>query len=282
MTGAWLCRLSVRPTAAARLICFPYAGGRAALFRPWADALPADVDVWAVQLPGRDSRHRERPIASVRAIVDAVAPAVLAELDRPYVLFGHSMGALLAFEVARALQARGALAAALLLSGRRGPHLPSREADIHALDNDAFVAEINRRYASIPAELLRHPDVMELLMPVLRADMTAIETHVVAPGEPLTCPVTVFGGDADPFASPSELQAWQQYARLPIRTRLFTGGHFYFNEPPVLAELLADVHSTLQSLVSGLAADASARPALVDPHGRGLHTGPGESFSRPS
>ncbi len=123
---------------------------------------------------------------------------------------------------------------------------------------------------------------MELLLPALRADMVAIETDVHTPGEPLTCPISSFGGDADPLASPSELQAWQQHARLPIRTRLFTGGRFNFNEPPVLAELLAEVRSTLQAPVSVLDADSSARPALVDPHARDLHARPGESFSRPS
>lgn len=241
------------------------------------------IGVWAVQLPGRAGRYREPPIAAVRAIVDAVVPAPLPELDRPYALFGHSMGGVMAFEIARAMQARGAPTPAhLLVSARRAPHLHGHEADIHTLDDDAFVAEVNRRYGSIPPELLSQPDVTELLLPALRADMVAIETHIHTPGEPLTCPISSFGGDADPFTSPSELQAWQQHARLPIRTRLFTGGHFYFNEPPVLAELIAEVRSTLQPLVSALDADSSARSALVDPHARDLHARPGESFSRPS
>lgn len=283
MTGAWLCRFSARPIAALRVFCFPYAGGRATSFRPWVEALPGSIDVWGVQLPGHDGRLLEPPLASVPAIVEAVVPALLAELDRPYALFGHSMGALVAFEVARALQARGAPPAAhLLVSGRRAPHLAAHEADIHALDNEAFVAEIGRRYGAIPAELLRHPDVMDLLLPVLRADITAIETYVHTPGEPLSSAISVFGGDTDPFASPAELHAWQEHTRLPVTTRLFAGGHFYFNAPPVLAALLAEVRSTLHPSGSRVDADVPAQSSVIDSRARGLHPGPSESFSRPS
>ena len=273
-------RFSARPIAALRVICFPYAGGRVTSFRPWAVALPGWIDVWGVQLPGHDGRLLEPPISSVRAIVDAVVPALLAELDRPYALFGHSMGALVAFEVARALQARGAPPAAhLLVSGRRAPHLPAHEADIHDLDNEAFVAEMGHRYGGIPAELLRHPDVMDLLLPVLRADMTAIETHVHTPGEPLICPISVFGGDTDPYASPAELSRVAR-AHPPADHDAVVRGRALLLRRTAGARRIArggPVHAA--SAVSRVGADDSASN-VIDSRARGLHPGPSESFSR--
>ena len=251
MTNPWLRRFVPRPDCTARLFCFSHAGGGAAVFRPWADTLPAEVEVCAVQLPGRESRFREAPITAMQGIVDALLPALLPDLDRPYALFGHSMGSLVAFEVARALQRRGAPGAAhLLVSGRRAPHLPEAETAVHALDDDAFVAEINRRYGGIPAEVLRHRDVLALLLPGLRADMAAIETHRHASGELLACPISAFGGDADQRAPLAQLQAWQEHSHTPLRLRQFAGGHFYFNEAPQRAALLREVETSLQPLLA--------------------------------
>jgi medium-chain acyl-[acyl-carrier-protein] hydrolase len=242
----WLRRFSPRPEAALRLFCFSYAGGGTAVFRPWADDLPAEIEVCAVQLPARESRFREPPIASMQGLVDALIPAIEPELDRPFALFGHSMGSLLAFEVVRALQRRGLRCPThLLVSGRRAPHLPEPESAIHMLDDDAFVAEIDRRYGGIPAEVLRHRDVLALLLPSLRADMAAIETHCHLPGDRLPCPITAFGGDADPRVPLVQLQAWQDYAAAPIRLRLFAGGHFYFSDAQVRGALLRDVADVL-------------------------------------
>jgi surfactin synthase thioesterase subunit len=251
MTNPWLRRFVPRPDCTARLFCFSYAGGGAAVFRPWADALPAEVEVCAVQLPGRESRFRDAPITSMQGLVDALLPALLPDLDRPFALFGHSMGSLVAFEVARALQRRGAPRAAhLLVSGRRAPHLPEAETAIHALDDDDFVAEIDRRYGGIPAEVLRHRDVLALLLPGLRADMTAIETHRHESGDALACPISAFGGDADHRAPLAQLQAWQQHSQAPLALRLFAGGHFYFNETAQRAALLQAIGGALQPLLA--------------------------------
>jgi surfactin synthase thioesterase subunit len=254
MSSPWLSRFAPRPAAALRLFCFSYAGGGAAIFRPWALALPADVEVAAVLLPGREHRLRERPLDSMAALLQALLPALVPEFDRPFAFFGHSMGALVAFEAARALQGRGERAPArLLLSGRRAPHLPELETPIHGLGDDEFVAEIDRRYGGIPPDVMQHRDVLELLMPALRADMALIETHRHDGGARFAGPITVFGGEADQRAPLPQLQAWQQHTHRPLRLRQYAGGHFYFNQPPARERLLTDVAAELRALDTGLA-----------------------------
>ena len=242
-------RFAPRPTAQARLICFSYAGGGGAVYRPWALALPSEVEVLAVQLPGRESRLREPPLRSMAALVEALAPALLPQLDRPVAFFGHSMGALLAYELARALHARGGPAPQhLMVSGRRAPQLQEPDAPIHHLPDEAFVGEIDRRYGGIPAEILQHRDILELLLPALRADMAAIETHRHQEGPALPCAITAFGGHDDPRAQPAVLQPWGAQTQAGLRTRHFPGGHFYFNDAAVRGQLIAEVGAVMAAL----------------------------------
>lgn len=254
MNSPWLSRFAPRPAAALRLFCFSHAGGGAAVFRPWALDLPVELEVVAVLLPGREHRLREKPLESMAALLQALLPALVPALDRPFAFFGHSMGALVAFEAARALQARGEpVPARLLLSGRRAPHLPEPEAPLHGLDDDAFVAEIDRRYRGIPPEVMQHDDLRELLLPALRADIALIETHQHDGGARFAGPITALGGEADLRAAQGPLQAWQQHTHHPLRLRQYAGGHFYFNEPPVREQLLADLAAELRPLATGLA-----------------------------
>ncbi len=123
---------------------------------------------------------------------------------------------------------------------------------MHSLDDDAFVAEVNRRYDSIPSEISRHRDVMELLLPVLRADMKAVEQYAYSPSAPLTCPIRVFGGDADPRASLPQLQAWQQHTTQPLTVRRFDGGHFFLTDPVVAQAVVADLSASLRSVLADI------------------------------
>lgn len=265
MAVEWLTCLEPRPWAAVRLFCFTHAGGRASLFRPWVDRLPRSIEVSAVQLPGRERRFNEPPMTSADAIVEAVTPAILSLQDRPFALFGHSMGSLLAFELARALEARGTPPAHLFVSGRRAPDAAAIETPVHQMPDDAFVAEVNRRYGSIPAELLEHPDLMALLLPVLRADMAVVETYQYRSGRPLSCGLSVFGGGRDSRAPLADLAAWQRQAAQPIALRQFEGGHFYFSDASGLGPLLDNIHATLvpTTPVSG----ATSSPAVLAPSG---------------
>lgn len=267
MNSPWLLRFAPRPAATLRLFCFSYAGGGAAIFRPWALAMPAHVEVAAVLLPGRESRLREKPLDSMAALLQALLPALMPELDRPFAFFGHSMGALLAFEVARALVQSGRPAPArLMASGRCAPHLADGDAALHALDDDAFVAAIDRRYGGIPAQILQDREVLEMLLPSLRADMAAIESYRHHGDAPLPCPIAAFGGSSDARTTLDKLQAWQLHSTEPVTARHFPGGHFYFNDAAVRGQLLAEVNRLLAPLHTAAALapygpTGSARPA---------------------
>ena len=251
----WLQRFTPRPAARARLFCFHHAGVGAAVYRPWLAGLPAELELVAVQLPGRANRLDEPPIDRMPALIDALLPALRPELDdKPFAFFGHSMGAVLAAEVARALQAAGApVPAQLIVSGRRPPHWPAADAPLHRLPDEAFVAEIQRRYGGIPAEVLQHADVMALLLPSLRADIAALETHQPPSGRaPLECALSVFGGSDDPLTPRAHLDGWRGETRGPFRVRVFPGDHFYLTGRR--DALLADLSVTLAPLLAPLPA----------------------------
>lgn len=255
----WLLKFTPRPQARVRLFCFSSAGSGGAMYRPWLDALPPQVELCAVQLPGRENRLREKPFTALSSLVEALVPALLPRLDRPFALFGHSMGAMVAFELARRLQDAGAPQPAhLLVSGRRAPHLPETEAPMHRLGDEALVAEIERRYGGIPAEVRQHRDLMELLLPGLRADMTAVETHTFVPGETLRCPITAFGGASDPRATPEQLSAWSTHTSRVHRMRLFPGGHFYLHDATVRAALVGEIADAMEE-THALDTDTTAR-----------------------
>ena len=196
--SSWVKSPKPNPAARLRLFCFPHAGGGALTYRMWPEALPADVEVCAVQLPGRDGRIEDPAIDNLDALVDALVPELLPLLDRPFALFGHSMGAMISFEVARRLRARQlAVPQRMFVSGRRAPQLPPEdERRTFDLPKDEFVEELGRLNGT-PREVLEHPELLELLLPILRADFSVCQTYVYAPGEPLDVPITVLGGLED-------------------------------------------------------------------------------------
>jgi medium-chain acyl-[acyl-carrier-protein] hydrolase len=249
MSVGWLCKHAPRPQARARLFCFPSAGVGGSAYRLWPAALPPSLEVCPVQLPGRENRLREAPLANISALVDALVPALLPHLDLPFAFFGHSMGAVLASEVARALAgAGGSLPKHLIVSGRRPPHVPSAEPPFHTLPDPEFVAEVNRRYRGIPAEVMQQEDLLALLLPCLRADITALETHLPARRPPLSCPISAFGGADDRLTPREHLEAWRSETSAAFHVRVYPGDHFYLN--PHRAQVLADVWATLAPILS--------------------------------
>jgi medium-chain acyl-[acyl-carrier-protein] hydrolase len=244
MSGSWLQILAPGRTARARLFCFAHAGGSAAAFRLWPQRLPPELEVGAVQLPGRGSRLREPALESIPAMVEALVPALLPKMDLPFAIFGHSMGSSLAFALTQELAARGGpMPGHLLVSARRPPRMADPEPPLHGLPDNEFVAEMNRRYAAIPAEVLAEADLMAMLLPSLRADMRALETYQPGSTPALPCPVTAFGGADDARAPLAHLEAWRDETRAEFRVRQFAGGHFYLDARR--DELLADVARTL-------------------------------------
>lgn len=243
-TTAWLRISQPNPNARLRLFCLPYAGGAASIYRTWHQHLPTDVEVCAVQLPGRENRLEERPFTHLRKLVRTLIPNLLPYLDKPFALFGHSMGALIAYELAQQLQMHGCTPTHLLVSGRRAPMLPEPEPLLHTLPSDeAFLRELQRRYHNIPAVMFVDAELQSLFAPLLRADLMLVETYQDAPRPALPCPLVALGGADDPRTRLAELQAWRALTQADFALHHFPGGHFYLNEQ--VQPLLATIDSYL-------------------------------------
>lgn len=234
--------------ARARLFCLPFGGGGAAIFREWPRDLWPEIEVWHVQLPGREARHREPPLTRMDALVDPLADAMLPHLDRPYAIFGHSMGALIGFELARLLRRRGAPDPLhLFVSARRAPHLADPHRPLHALPDADLVEQLTRRYNGMPRAVLESAELLRMFIPIVRADLTMTETYAYAPEEPLVCPISAFGGLDDGAVTRDDLAAWGDQTRGSFTLRMVPGGHFFLQtlRPRLLSAIVADLRQTL-------------------------------------
>ncbi|HZF13058.1 MAG TPA: thioesterase domain-containing protein [Thermoanaerobaculia bacterium] len=219
------------------LYCFPYGGAGASAYRGWGEELPSWIDVRPMQFPGRENRFREPLHTRLEPLVAEMAGRV--ETKEPYALFGHSLGALVAFELTRTLRRTGRPTPALLvLSGFGAPHLLRDRPRVTHLAPDAFWERVAAHYDVTP-EVLAEPLLRELAYPVLRADLEIVETYVHRPEAPLDLPLVAWGGVGDPEASEEQVTAWKEHSRQPVEVRIFPGGHFYVNSsrPAVLAAL---------------------------------------------
>lgn len=240
----WVAYASAPARPRLRVFVFPHAGSGAAVYRAWAGSLQPTVQLALVQLPGREARFAEPSFTRMRDLVDALVPALVPHLDVPFAFFGHSMGAHVAFEAARALRADGHEPAHLVASGNRAPHLPFPRPRIHQLPDERILAEF-QRLGGTPPEVLTDRQFMALLLPILRADLELCETYAFEPGTPLACPITVFGGERDPDVPPASLDAWRECTTGPFARRLFDGGHFFLQEQR--AVFLAALRDSLQA-----------------------------------
>jgi surfactin synthase thioesterase subunit len=226
--AAWCVRFKNQAPSTVRLICFPHAGGGAAAFHPLARLMPPHVEVLAIVPPGREARLREPPLTSIVAMAEGAASAIAAQPALPCTFFGHSMGAIVAFEVARLLQRRClTLPRRLLISGRRAPYQTMDEQPLSQLDDVTLVAEISRRYEGIPAIVLADTDLLRMFLPILRADMCAVESYVDIPQPPLQVPLTLMGGMTDPQCTDAAWAGWKSLVTDPVEKMRFPGGHFY-------------------------------------------------------
>lgn len=234
-----------RASPRARLLCFPFAGGNAGSFAHWASHLPADVELWAMQPPGRATRIAEPPLTTMGLLLDQVEPFVTRALDCPTVFFGHSMGAIVGFELCRRLRRRGAaLPAALVLSGREPPQHRSAGRLLHQLSNAQLRDEL-RRLGGTPEELLRLPDLLDLVLPALRADLACIEMWEHAAEPPLPIPLIVLGGADDREADPEQLPGWRPHSAIGCSVHIFSGDHFFINEhSAAIMQLVSRVFAT--------------------------------------
>lgn len=228
-----------------RLFCLPYAGGGASTYRSWSAGLPG-IGVLPIQLPGREERLSETPISSMRPLVEELATTIQPLLDRTYAIFGHSMGARIAYELTRELRRRGApVPAILFVSGCKAPHIPRVPTPPVATLPDALFAAMLQRMNGTPPEVFDNPELMRAVLPTLRADFMVVDGYQYADEPGLDLPISVFGGTTDADAREDDLLAWEAHTRRGFRLRMLPGGHFAFRsrESEVLRGIAADLAS---------------------------------------
>ena len=213
-----------------RLFCFPYAGGGSGIFRPWSKQIHRHFEVVPALLPGRELRLREPACTRIEPLVESLAREIVPYLDRPFAFFGHSMGAIISFELARRLRwERRIEPDHLFISGRRAPQLPEQDPQIHDLPEAEFLAEVERLKGT-PKEVLDHAELMQMLIPLLRADFAVCTTYAYSPGTPLRCPITVLGGLQDETVTGSQLEPWGSQTTGACRVHMLEGDHFFINQ----------------------------------------------------
>jgi surfactin synthase thioesterase subunit/glycosyltransferase involved in cell wall biosynthesis len=239
-SSKWFSGLEQHKAGRPLLFCFPYAGGGTLLYRSWREALEDVATVCAIRLPGRESRLDETPIDGMETLIETLAGVIKPHLQTPFAFFGHSMGAVIAFELARRLRADGAaLPERLLVSAARAPqfrmgHRPSPDPS-----EAAFLAEL-KRLGGMPAEVLKNEELLQVVMPALRADARLYRNYVYQPGEPLPVPVFAYGGAGDAHVLPGHLEEWRRQTTGEFRRREFQGGHFFIQTAPEFLKTLAD------------------------------------------
>jgi medium-chain acyl-[acyl-carrier-protein] hydrolase len=212
-----------------RLFCFPYAGGGALIYRNWSNNLPSSVEVLPVQLPGRGNRILDAPFTEMSALVPATAESLLPYLDKPFAFFGHSMGAIISFELTRHLRREnGPQPVALFVSGGRAPQVPDEDPIKYNLPEPEFIEEL-RRLNGTPPEVLENSELLQLMIPLLRADFSLVETYEYASEPPLKCPIFAFGGLQDVDVKREQLEAWREQTTGHFLLRMFPGDHFFFH-----------------------------------------------------
>ncbi|MCB0165294.1 MAG: thioesterase [Anaerolineae bacterium] len=239
----WIYKPKPNPQARLRLLCLPYAGGGATIYRTWPAHLPPEIEVWAIRLPGREVRLSEIPYTQMLPLVQTLAQVLSQYVNSPFALFGHSMGAILSFELThwfRKAQLPGPMH--LFVSGHRAPQVPDRKPQLHHLPTADFVKEL-KDYNGTPKAVFQEPELMQLILPLLRADFTLVETYTYLPKPPLDCPISVFGGQDDTLVSLADLEAWRTQTSSHFNIRVYPGDHFFLRDaqPSLLRDITQDL-----------------------------------------
>ena len=225
MSTPWLVNWKPNRRAGVRLFCFPYAGGGDSIFHSWQRLLSDTIEVCPVQLPGRGSRITEPPSTEINKLIPLVGEALAPHLDKPFALFGHSMGALIAFELARHLRKEyNAQPVHLFVSGRPSPQTMSEPIDLHQLDTE--LPEMLWRQNGTPLE---NSELMELVLPILRADLALCKSYIYTPQPPFSFSITAFGGLDDHGVPRDCIEGWREHTTGSFALRLFPGDHFFLD-----------------------------------------------------
>lgn len=219
----------LNPNARMRLFCLPYAGGGASVYRSWQGSFADGIEVCCVQLPGRENRLAEPLFTRMGPLVEAMAEALVSALDRPFALFGHSMGGLIAYELAKLLLRRhGMTPVHLFVSACRAPEVPDT-IQWHGLSDQELMAEL-RKVPGFPGEVLEHAELMELLLPIIRADSAVTETYEYGQAEPLEYPLTAFASERDEVIPRSAIEPWRNHTRAAFDLKLVDGHHLFIQQ----------------------------------------------------
>jgi medium-chain acyl-[acyl-carrier-protein] hydrolase len=239
MPNLWVARTRPSGPARTRLFCFPFAGGGTTGYRAWAGCFPADIEICPVQLPGRECRLAEPPARNLGRLVADLASGILPMLDVPFAFFGHSLGAIVAFEVARELARRRSPLPTHLFLSAHGPATATPPSEpFHTLPEDEFLKKV-QQLGGLPDAVVRHPELLQIVLPALRADFEMYEKHRPIPGPPLAIPITALGGEDDEGVPTGRLESWRAETTARFGNRMFPGGHFYLqNAGPALAALV--------------------------------------------
>ncbi len=244
--NSWVICPQPNPQANLRLFCFPYAGGSSVVFRTWTNHLLSNVEVCAVEYPGRGRQIKSAPLTRLEPLVEAIAPVVIPYLDKPFAFFGHSMGGLVSFELTRLLRSKYSIAPFhLFISARRAPQIPLTKPPLHVLSDSNLQDEL-RSLNGTPKAVLESMELMQMFLPILRADFAVLETYIYTQKQPLECPITVFGGLQDQEVSHEDLQAWQEQTKAAFSLHEFNGDHFF-------------IHSHQQSLIKLISQELQMR-----------------------
>jgi medium-chain acyl-[acyl-carrier-protein] hydrolase len=227
----WISSPKINPHARVRLFCFPYSGASASTYYPWIDILPPSIEVIPLQLPGRGNRVSEKPFTDIKNLIQVLENVLFDSLsEKPFAFFGHSMGALVAYELSKQLEKNHQLSPLILfVSGHNAPHIPDRADPIHHLEESDFLDRI-RKLNGTPDEVLRDKELVNLLLPILRADFKLSETYEWKLGKILSCPIIACGGLQDEYLDKNGLDAWGELTEYGSSIRFFPGDHFYINQ----------------------------------------------------
>lgn len=228
-TTAWISSPRQNPNAEMRLFCFPYAGGGAVIYREWHKSFPQTIEVCPVQLPGHGERMKDPPFTQIKPLIEATAEALLPFFNKPFAFFGHSMGALIGYELAQLLRREKAAAPThLFVAAHSAPHLKNRGIISYNLPHDEFIEEL-RRLKGTPQQVLDHPELMELMAPLLRADFEICETYPISTAPPLDCPMIALGGIDDVEVPPDRIESWREHTTGPFSFHILPGDHFFIH-----------------------------------------------------
>lgn len=227
-----------------RLFLFPFAGGGPPAFRVWPSKVPDHIETWIVHYPGRGSRHNEAPIKELATLVEKIHQTIQPLLDKPFALFGHSLGGLVAYELTRTLLQKKLLQPnALFVSACGAPHLPDPHPPLHTLPDPEFLTAMQELNGT-PAEVENHPELLEILLPTLRADFEIVEGyHYISNDLPLKCPIVAFGGLEDLRVSRKRIEGWALHTDDSFKAQYFPGDHFFINtaRDAVIATIVSEL-----------------------------------------